>query len=410
MDEKKNNSNNPNEKQPQLEDGTYTFKGKTANADSALSAMIKSIAAPNLWKASLNNYDLLHYTAGLSDDEIKYIYHELDEKGLIENEDGSKFDFESYFKEDHSLKPQDDELSLDDLEQLGASESWDGDTSDLEEFGGSETFDDKPKVQLEGKKADVFNAAGEEYGLSDEKLEKASEEQIDELQKAIEEKIKAEASIDALKQQIENTENELQIASKQLSGNGTNHPLSNVFKDKTIYEKDYEEYKYKLAAKKDYYQQILDNETEADSAKEFAKKKLKEIEDYEIAASNFEIGSTEELQKKVDELGKKFASLLEEKKTAEETIGKSDGVINAFVDEDAPYGKARKSKALSFGFNAPSSLGKGNTEKGYYESKKYLSSSAQEQWKSMTDEERAFLTYYTNSYSWVNEPLRGEYY
>ena len=63
-------------------------------------------------------------------------------------------------------------------------------------------------------------------------------------------------------------------------GSGKNHPLYGVFKDKTIYEKDYEEYKYKLAAKKDYYKQILDNETEADSAKEFAKKKLKEIGNY----------------------------------------------------------------------------------------------------------------------------------
>lgn len=404
--EKHNNSNNPSETQPIKEDGTFTFKNEFHG---------KKYSVKENYKGAYNKLasDIAkEIYQGATDDEIeKKVKDFIDNPSLLlkvleDTNDYSSLDLVQFFMLDKSDVESED-IDLDGLEEQEVSEEWDEDLSGLEEFGSSEEWEDEKKPKLEGKKEEVFNACGSTFGLSEKKLADATDEQIDKLESAIDNSTTAKIALKESEKKVEEAKKELEIAQQQQYSVGKSHPLYGVFKDKTIYESDYEQYKYKLAAKKDYYQQILDSEASTDSQKAFAQTKLGEIADYEKASEIFDAKDSEEIEKKIFDLSTEIQKELDSQKEFKKKIEENQSYINSFVDEDDPYSDFRRKNAISFGYNDPSSLAQGSFASALKKSKEFLIPIAEKQREQMTSEEQAFLKYYTHSFNWCNEPLRG---
>lgn len=287
------------------------------------------------------------------------------------------------------------------LEDFGVSETFsEDDFKGLEDFNVQENFEDD--IKLEGQAADFYNAVGESLGLDKKILSKATPQEIQELIDGVKKKQELQDHQEELDKKIEEAKKKsAEFAYKVL---GTNHYLYGVFKNATINLNQYADYKDKFASKKEYYQSVIDDPNQSESAKSYAKSKLQEVEQFEQLGEEY-LNNKDAWAEESKKYGKEYQELLEEQKANNAWIDKFNDKLAIYEDQSNPYSDSRREKAISFGFNAASSLegGYGSGSKPF----KVLGPEADKQWDSMTTDEKAFLDYYIGSYHWCNEPLRN---
>ena len=325
MAEKKNHSNNPDDLQPYDENtGKYSGDGGSSAKD-PLSAVPSDAAKPS----------------GSSDQGQGSLVESL-VSNVASDDSGDGFDIDEDSLDQFDI--QVDESTLDD-------------------------FDDGP--DLSGAKADIFNASGVEYGLSKDKLNEASDAEIDELQKAI------QGNAD-----LQSKQSEIMDMRSELDKYDLESALSGVWHLVTVKPSDL------LDDNKPYKSTI-------DFKYEFFKSDTKNPED-----SAAKIKKLDELVKDSEAYGNALAKLEGKKSEIDGLEKANDAVIAKFLDQNSAYSKNRKDNAVSVGFK--------NSK--FASSEQAFGSIAKKQWLSMSNAERQRLVDFTGSYSSIQEPLYGSHY
>ena len=295
------------------------------------------------------------------------------------------------------------EIDLDDLGEIDLDDLLDSD-----DFGFEIDEDWYGHITLEGQAGEIYNSFSQSFGLSKKALSEATEEEIQRLCESIEIANTHGAKIEDAQKAYDAAKHDVDYYKGILNGNAYGYDgatLYGVFKDKTLTLVDYPEYKDKLQAKKDYYQSVIDDPTKSETAKTYAKTKLAEVEAYEKLASTFEMDFPEH-EKLLAEAKEKLQKASSELESLKKQLADANGVIDGFQDKEDPYSEFRRKNAISFGFNSSKTKGKSITSSAH-EAQEFLLPMATKQWNAMNDKQRAIIQYYSGSFNWCNEPLRG---
>lgn len=316
--EKKNNSNNPAALQPYDEDtGKYLNDGSDKTEPLSSSSGAKTLNGVKAPKTSV-----------------------LLDSQLATNDDGFDIDEDSLDKYDISV----DEDNLED-------------------------FDDGPELQ--GEKAGIYSAFGSELGLSKDKLNEASDAELEELKNALKSR-----------KDIQNQRIELDKKKVILEKFNEDNALSGIWhyavaKPSDLID-DSKPFKSTIDKK---YQFFKDDKTNPeDSAK-----KIKQLDEL--------VENSKRYQQQSDELGK-------QSKDIDGLEQANEAIINKFTDPNSMYSASRKNNAVSVGFK--------NSK--FKTSEQAFEKDAEKQWDTMTIPEQNMLVAYTGSFSSIQEPLYGTHY
>ena len=394
MDEKHNHSNDPTEKQPTLDDGTFTFKNKKASPEAIELAagavknkgnydeeeLKEKFSESAIEEVCLNEY-------GFNIEETEFVKYALAKNGLLWDDDGNKVPFvkDPNF-EGEPKEESDDDLSPDDLEEEDFDDSdlinyFEGDKNiDFDSFNkvidGFAAEEAKHKAEIEeaeksmgSTKKGVYDSYKDIYELDATKIDKATDEEIAELQNAIntlvgqEQEKKLEAFKPDLDKEINDSVQKLQTTFKEF--------LYSFTIDK------YPQIKDKIPAKIGYLEQQMA------LAKENG-------QDYLFGTIQGKIDALNNLES----LYEKSEQAKNEKEQSQKAANDANAVIAKFQDQNSLYSVARHEKAILLETNE--------------EARQAYLPEALKQRKNMTDaEEKALVKYTGQGYSTMNKPLHG---